>query len=370
MHNQKGNAASELRKASVKSKVEAILFSVGHRINLDEISKLCRSKKEDVIPALHDLKNEYNLKESSLALVDDGDFWNFTVRDAYMPIVRKIVTETELTKSVIETLAVIAFKYPLLQSDLIRIRTNKAYEHLMELEKLGYITRQKQGRTNLIKLTDKFFRYFDLTKENLKEHLKDFESIAKAIKEKEKEADLAKDMQKKMAEDLKKEDERIKNQIDSLDSSGEDFAIPLQTYEVKQNDLEKAIVQDGNLIVKNEMIGDMKIVENVAEDMAKEEDTNPKDQNDIKPQATAKYQIAQAPHQPSDAKSEDHRVESLSDSSKDDNEDSQDTIAQEAQVESEENTKGGIKVTPEMEAKAEQMVQNMLKGKKSDDEKD
>ena len=59
-------------------------------------------------------------------------------------MVRKIVTETELTRSVMETLAVIAFKYPILQSDLIKLRTNKAYDHLVELEKSGYISRQKR----------------------------------------------------------------------------------------------------------------------------------------------------------------------------------------------------------------------------------
>ena len=31
---------TELKKSSVKNKVEAVLFSTGHRISLDEISKL------------------------------------------------------------------------------------------------------------------------------------------------------------------------------------------------------------------------------------------------------------------------------------------------------------------------------------------
>src|SRR3989338_7030153 len=121
---------AELKKTSIKSKVEAVLFSVGHKISLDDISKLCRSTKEDVITALNELKKEYEDKQSSLMIVEEGDFWKFTVRDHYTQIVRKIVTETELTKSVLETLAIIAFKYPILQSDLIKLRTNKAYDHL------------------------------------------------------------------------------------------------------------------------------------------------------------------------------------------------------------------------------------------------
>ena len=204
----------ELKKPSVKSKVEAVLFSTGHRISLDDVSKLCRSRKEDVLAALQELKKEYDEKQSSLMLVEEGDFWKFTVRDHFIPMIRKIVTETELTKSVLETLAVIAFKYPILQSDLIKIRTNKAYDHITELEAAGYISRQKHGRTNLIKLTDKFFRYFDLAEEKLKDQFKDFDSIAKAIKEKEEEVEKIKEEQRKRAEDLKKEDEKIKKEID------------------------------------------------------------------------------------------------------------------------------------------------------------
>src|SRR3989344_7517525 len=218
----------ELKKPSVKSKVEAVLFSTGNRISLEEISKLCRSRKEDVISSLKELQKEYDEKQSSLMLVEEGEFWKFTVRDHFISMVRKIVTETELTKSVLETLSVIAFKYPILQSDLIKIRTNKAYEHLAELEKSGYISRQKHGRTNLIKLTEKFFRYFDLTEEKLKDQFKDFDSIARAIREKEEDVERAKEEQRKKATDLKQQDEKIKKEIESLDEVDEQFEIPLE----------------------------------------------------------------------------------------------------------------------------------------------
>lgn len=257
----------ELKKPSVKSKVEAILFSTGHRISLEEISKLSRSLKEDVLNALKELQKEYDEKQSSLMLVDEGDFWKFSVRDHLIPMVRKIVTETELTKSVLETLAIIAFKYPILQSDLIKLRTNKAYDHLVELEKSGYISRQKHGRTNLIKLTEKFFKYFDLTEEKLREQFRDFDSIAKAIKEKEIEVEQIKEDQRKRAEDLKKEDEKIKKEIDSLDESEEEFKIPLETYQARQKEaVSEEFEQEGNLIVEKEKIGDMEVIEELEKD--------------------------------------------------------------------------------------------------------
>ena len=256
------------KKASAKSKVEAILFSVGHKISLDDVSRLSRSKKEEVLAALKELQSEYEQKQSSIMLVDEGDDWKFAVRDHFVSVVRKIVTETELTKSVMETLAVIAFKYPLLQSDLIKMRTNKAYDHLVELEKTGYISRQKHSRTNLIKLTEKFFRYFDLTEEKLKDQFRDFDSIARAIKEKEIEVDQIKDDQKKKAEDLKQQDDKIRKEIESLDKVDEEFKIPLDIYGAKQ---EEAVQNKENRELK-EAIG-LEVVDVPKESPKREEKT-------------------------------------------------------------------------------------------------
>ena len=146
----------------LKNKLEALLFSSGRKMSIDELSKLSNSKPEEIQNILVELKKEYDEKNSSMMLANEGSSWKLTVREQYLSIVQKIVTETELSKTMMETLAVIAFKYPIKQSDLIKIRTNKAYDHLKGLEEMGYISRQKHGRTNLIKLTQKFFEYFNL----------------------------------------------------------------------------------------------------------------------------------------------------------------------------------------------------------------
>jgi hypothetical protein len=62
-----------------------------------------------------------------------------------------------------ETLAVIAYKYPkALQSEVVDIRGGGAYEHLAELERLGFIVRMPEGRSYRVKLTERFFNYFDV----------------------------------------------------------------------------------------------------------------------------------------------------------------------------------------------------------------
>ena len=145
-----------------KNKIEAVLFASGKKMSVEELSKLTRIPHDAVKEQLEQLKKDYDSKASSLLLADEGDEWKLTVREQYSSVVRKIVSETELTKTLMETLAVIAWKAPVMQADLIKIRTNKAYDHLAELEDSGFISRSKSGRTKLIKLTDKFFGYFDL----------------------------------------------------------------------------------------------------------------------------------------------------------------------------------------------------------------
>ena len=318
---------AELKKSSIKSKVEAVLFSAGHRISLDDISRLCRARKEEVLVALKELQKEYDEKQSSLMLVEEGELWKFTVRDHFIPMVRKIVTETELTKSVLETLAVIAFKYPILQSDLIKVRTNKAYDHLVELEKSGYISRQKHGRTNLIKLTEKFFKYFDLTEEKLKEQFKDFDSIAKAIKEKEEEVERIKGEQRKKAEELRKEDERIRKEIETLDEAEEEFEVPLETYESRPKEIiSEELEQEGNLILEKEKIGEMEVIEEEQQKQKRE---------------TSKIQT-----EPTEIQEKEESKQ----------------IFEQPKVETKKRKKKseGIKLTPEMESIVEKKVQEIL----------
>ena len=207
------------KKLPLKQKVEAILFAVGQRIPLSDITRLARSREDAVKETLLQLKAEYEQKDTSLILIEDGDIWKLAVRDNYLPVVKKIVTETELSKTVLETLAVIAFKYPIRQSDLIKIRTNKAYDHLKHLESQGFISRKKHGRSNLIKLTEKFFQYFDLPEEKLKEHLADFESIAQAIVKKETELKDRKAQQAQELSQMSSQEDRIKQEIKGLDEN-------------------------------------------------------------------------------------------------------------------------------------------------------
>lgn len=172
----------------LKHEIEALLFASGRKMTIEELKMhLTISSVAVIKEALQQLHKEYEERQSPVMLVQEGDFWKLTTREKYLPLVRKINPNTELTKTMMETLAVIAWKQPITQSEVIAIRTNKAYDHIGELEKMGFLVKEKYGRTFMLKLTQKFFDYFDLrdaqAARDLFQHIKESEETQQKLEQ-------------------------------------------------------------------------------------------------------------------------------------------------------------------------------------------
>jgi len=172
-------------------RVEAVLFAVGKEITTERIASLCSLPQEEVEQIMQELINEYIQREQSLQIVKKDLGWKLTVRDEYVPLVSSLVSSTELDRPIMETLAVIAWKYPIVQSEIIKLRGSSAYEHMRRLEEQGFIDKEHQGRTFKVRLTKKFFEYFDLPSEEAKQaFLKQVpQEVLKEAEEVDKEAD-------------------------------------------------------------------------------------------------------------------------------------------------------------------------------------
>ena len=163
----------------LKNKLEAVLFASNKPLGLEELGKLCKeSDLELVKKTISELKEDHEHRSSSLVIMENHGYYHVVVHENFIPYVKKLVTKKELSKTIIEKLAVVAHKAPAIQSDVVKIRTNKAYDHLRELEELGYITRERKGRSKLIKLTPQFFEYFSIDPTNLKERFEKVNDVA------------------------------------------------------------------------------------------------------------------------------------------------------------------------------------------------
>lgn len=143
-------------------KIEAVLFASGSYVEVITICELTDLSKKKVEKALEELKNHYDSIDSSLEIFSDGNSWKLNVKTEYSDLVQKVVSGVEMPNPIMETLALIAYKSPVMQSEIVNTRGTVAYEHISYLEQKKFITRERYGRTYKLKVTDKFHDYFDV----------------------------------------------------------------------------------------------------------------------------------------------------------------------------------------------------------------
>lgn len=146
----------------IKSKIEAILFCSPKGVEIEKISKLCSiGSKGHVKAILKTMREDYDKKKAGVEIVEEQGLWKFKVRDEHIELVKE-AAKPEIEKAVLQTLAFIAHKGSARQSDIIKVRSNKAYKHIEELQKIGFVEAKKKGTTKMINPTKKFYEYFNL----------------------------------------------------------------------------------------------------------------------------------------------------------------------------------------------------------------
>jgi segregation and condensation protein B len=144
------------------NKVEAVLFASGKAMSEEHIKELTELKPKETRQALEALQKAYDERAGAVFIWNEGDKWKINVKEEYIMLVKTLAAETELERAVLETLAIIAYRSPILQSDVIRVRGGGAYEYISELVDKGFVTKEKEGRSFKLKITDKFYNYFDV----------------------------------------------------------------------------------------------------------------------------------------------------------------------------------------------------------------
>jgi len=157
---------SEIDKETIK-KVEAALFLAARWLSLDELVKLTGINPLTLKEVLSLLEEKYKSDESAIVIlksvVDGIESWKMDVKKQYAYLVNKIATgQTEFTKAEQETLAIIAYKQPIKQSVVVKIRGNKAYDHIKHFIQAGLVKARKLGKTFELTLTKNFYDYFNL----------------------------------------------------------------------------------------------------------------------------------------------------------------------------------------------------------------
>ena len=163
--------ASELdeeREKEDMKKIEAALFVSGRFLSLSDLISYTDLNPIIIRELIEKLKERYESDNSSIEIIDKkteegGEIWKMDVKPEYSGLINKLATgSSEFARAEQETLAIIAYKQPIKQSVIIKIRGNKAYDHIKKFADLGLVKKKRQGHTHELSLSDEFYDYFSL----------------------------------------------------------------------------------------------------------------------------------------------------------------------------------------------------------------
>jgi len=158
----------EVNEKNSEELVEAALFVAGRFLNLEELMQLTELGENMIKKTLKNLEKKYT--KGALQIVIRQNAYKMDLKDKYQFLSNKLATgNQEFTKAEQETLAIIAYKQPVKQSIVIKIRGNKAYDHIKKFKDLGLLIIKPQGHTLILELSDDFYEYFNLHNKESKE---------------------------------------------------------------------------------------------------------------------------------------------------------------------------------------------------------
>ena len=152
----------------LKNKIEAIIFLSKEPLTIDELIKHFKLEREKIEEAVNELKEDK--KSTGIDLKFDKDILSFVSNPICGEEIKNFFNPElkikKLSKSTMETLAIIAYKGPITKSEIELIRgvsAEKAVGNLLE-KNLIYISGKKKsiGTPNLYCVTEDFYSYLNI----------------------------------------------------------------------------------------------------------------------------------------------------------------------------------------------------------------
>lgn len=163
--------------------IESILFVSGTQVAISDIAEKLELTEKQITEAIKALKEKYS-DASGIQLLQFNKKLQFSSNPAYADDVSAVlnpIKEKELSKSMLEVAAIIAYKQPVTRIDLEEIRGNSEYavQKLLELGVIEPVGRKDAvGRPVMFGTTDKFLKRFQISS---LDELPDYEELINRI---------------------------------------------------------------------------------------------------------------------------------------------------------------------------------------------
>jgi len=114
-----------VEEAQIKAIIEALIFIAETPVSIDQIREVLGDvAKKDLQRIIGEMAEEYNRAPRGFNLIEVGNGYQFRTRPEYAEWVKKFkkIKPFALSQPSLETLAIVAYKQPILRTDIEKIR--------------------------------------------------------------------------------------------------------------------------------------------------------------------------------------------------------------------------------------------------------
>ena len=147
--------------------IEGALYVAGKPLDIQTLGSVAKMRSEDKVREIaRSVAERYRQSYTSLEVLElqDGRFV-MQLKPEYVSAVKRLATRKLLTPGPLKTLSFIAFRQPVTQSYVVKVRGKLAYDHVRQLEDLQLVSDSKLGRTKVLRTTQTFADYFNLSQD-------------------------------------------------------------------------------------------------------------------------------------------------------------------------------------------------------------
>jgi segregation and condensation protein B len=158
---------------ALKQQIEVILFWKSKTVTINSLVETLDCSPDEAKRAIMDLIREYELRDSGLQIVNRGNGFLMEPREEYANVADKLAP-VPFKQSTLRTLALIALREPIKQSEIVDTRGSGAYDHVRELAEANWVEKEQVGSTFILKTTAAFKKNFKISDSggDLKQQLK------------------------------------------------------------------------------------------------------------------------------------------------------------------------------------------------------
>ena len=154
----------------IKSIIESILFAAGRAIKITEFMSVSELGKDEIMPIMENLINEYKAKDRGIEIIKINDGFQMCTKKENYEYLYQIFdkrSKPNLSNAALETLSIIAYNPKITRAEIESIRGVNSDGTIYKLMEYGLIESAGKldlpGRPTAYRTTDNFLKTFGFT---------------------------------------------------------------------------------------------------------------------------------------------------------------------------------------------------------------